>query len=131
MKNDHTTVSNIHQAVRFVEGMETFDSKAHLIRELDDDRFHGKKHIQAVLAYIDSNLAVQQLLIPLLRNVINEETMRPVNRRMRLRVLLGIYHCPNFLDTLDELDSASRLDESSAELLCRFLLEISKANVEV
>ena len=121
---------SLHDAHRFVEAMDTFAEKAELLSKLEDSRSYGAKRIHDVLSFIEDNGTIEDLLIRLLRNILNDETSRPLTKRLRNRVLMTIYTVPELLATLVELETTSVLEASSADVLCLFLLEISRAFVE-
>jgi hypothetical protein len=73
-------MSSMDVAVRFLKGMESFSSKVDLLSELTDNRNYGKKRIHNVLSFINSMDDVRTLLVPLLCNVMTEETNRTVYR---------------------------------------------------
>jgi len=81
MKDRNALVTSIHHGKRFIEGMETFKSKAELLAKLQDTREMGMK--RDVLSLINSVEHVETLFIPLLGHVMNEETQRPVYRTLR------------------------------------------------
>jgi AAA domain len=123
-------VSNFHMANRFVEAMNTYSDKMHLLQMLDNSREFGSARLREVLSYLDTIQSVESLLIPILRNILTNETARPLMRRLRNRILMTLFTIPDLLEVLVELDAPSNLTLSSANLLCNFLMEISLAFVE-
>lgn len=130
MKDKNATMSDKRQAKRFLEGMDTFDSKAELLQKLHDKRENGTKRIGDVLSFINSIHDVQTLLIPLLRHVMNEETGRPVYLTLRNKILLVIFSVPNLMETLLEHDAPRDLDHEAAQQLCSFLRAVAKSFLE-
>jgi len=88
-----------HQARRFLEGFDTPDSKAELLGKLEDRRDHGLRRIREVLSFVCSVEGVTTLLIPLLKNLLTDETARPMYVPLRNRVLISIYMVPTLLET--------------------------------
>lgn len=130
LRDETATMSNVHQAVRFVEGMNSFDSKSELLSELDDPRKNGTRRLREALSYSAGQNGTDTILMAILRNILNEETMRPLNRCVRNRILSIIYHTPGLLEDLTDSGCATSMQPTSAHLLCMFLLETSKAFVE-
>jgi hypothetical protein len=54
LKDKNATLSSVHQGQRFIEGMETFDSKAELLAKLQDTREMGMQRIHDVLSLTNS-----------------------------------------------------------------------------
>ena len=130
LKDESATMRNTSEAVRFLEGMDTFESKADLLGKLEDKRDNGPRRIREVLSFVNSVRDVQDLFIPLLNNLITDETARPMFVSLRNRVLAGIYFMPVFLDTLVQYKVAKELDQDSARTFCRFLVAVSEALIE-
>jgi hypothetical protein len=130
LKDPSASLSDIYQARRFLEGMETFDSKAELLAVLQDDRNCGMQRISDVLSFTNSVDDVRVLLIPLLGHVMNEETSRPVYQSLRDLVLLGIYNVPGLMSVLVAHKVVHDLDRASCVALCSFLRAIAKSFVE-
>jgi hypothetical protein len=125
-------MNNVHQAERFVEGMGTFESKADMLSKLDDNRFAGGRRLQDVVSFISSrDNSINTVLVPLLDHLINDETARPLNLKLRNRILMTLFNTPSFLDCLVSLSKSGFL--SSAATLTKigsFLLCLAKAFVE-
>lgn len=130
IKKEFAEFRGVDDAHRFIEAIETFKEKRELLDKLEDDRTFGAKRIQDVLSFIESNQTVEDLLIRLLRNILNDETSRPLTKRLRNRVLMNIYTVPGLFTALVELEVASLLPKTSADIFCHFLLELSAAFVE-
>lgn len=130
VRDENATVSTIHQATRFLEGMESFDCKADLLAQLQDSRYSGSKRIGDVLSFINSIDDTEKLLIPLLDHMMTEETSRPVYRSLRDKTLLTIYNVPGLMPLLEERGVASDLNAESANRLCMFLRSLAKAFLE-
>ena len=120
LRDENATVSGIHQATRFLEGMETFRSKAELLAQLQDTRNMGMQRIRDVLSFTNSIRDAQTLLVPLLGHNINDEMNRPVYRPLRDKILLAIYNVPGLMLVLEEHGVASDLDAESANRLFFF-----------
>jgi hypothetical protein len=130
LKDENATLVNENQASRFLEGMETFDSKSELLAKLEDNRDEGSRRIREVLALINSAEGVEKLLIRFLKQVITEETSRPLFVTLRNKVLMQVYTVPALLDTLVQHTVATSMHTESATCLCLFLVAISKAFIE-
>jgi hypothetical protein len=130
MKNKNASLTSVHQGIRFIEGMETFDSKAELLAKLQDTREMGMQRIRDVLSFTNSVRDVEALLISLLCQVMNEETKRPVYRPLRDKILMAIYAVPGLVHALVTHSVARHLEKSSASRLCSFLRALTKAFIE-
>jgi hypothetical protein len=130
VKDNEATISSIHQAKRFVEGMGTFDSKVDLLSKLDDNRDTGLQRIRDVLSFVNSTNDVETLLIPMLQHVMNDETARPLFRPLRDKILMAIFSVPGLMDALVRHSVASQMQAVSAHALSSFLLAIVKTFVE-
>jgi hypothetical protein len=130
LKDKNAQMRDVYQAKRFIEGMETFDSKAELLAKLQDDREEGMRRVRDLLSFINSIHDVETLFIPLLRLVMTEETSRPVYRPLRDKMLLAIYHTPGLWDALDGQNVAQELEDEEAKQLCSFLRALTKPYIE-
>jgi hypothetical protein len=130
LKDANATMVIERQATKFLDGFETFDSKAELLSKLDDNRDEGPRRIREVLSFINSVESVDYLLIRLLKHVITKETSRPLFARLRNKVLVNVYMVPALLETLVEYDVAILMTADSANYLCLFLVAISKTLME-
>lgn len=130
MRDKNASVSSIHQASRFLEGMETFNSKAELLAQLQDPRNMGMHRIREVLSFVNSIRDVITLLIPLLGHIMTAETSRPIYRPLRDKLLLAIYNVPGLMLALEAHGVACDLDTESATCLCSFLRSLTKAILE-
>jgi len=130
IKDQDAQVSNLHQATRFVEGMETFDSKMELLSKLEDPRNMGMQRIRDVLSWVNSLSDVEMLLVPMLQHIMDDETARPLYRPLRDKILMAIFTVPGLMDALVRYKVADELGTTAAEALCLFLLAIAKAFVE-
>lgn len=130
LKDEDAQVTNAFQAKRFVEGMETFESKVELLSKLEDTRNMGMQRIRDVLSWINSSDDVEMLLIPMLQQVMNDETARPLYRLLRNKILFAVFTVPGLMDALVGHQVAEKLGTESAEVLAVFLLAVAKAFVE-
>jgi hypothetical protein len=130
LKDKEATVSSIHQAKRFVEGMGTFDRKVDLLSQLEDTRYLGMQRIRDVLSFVNSTNDVETLLIPMLQQVMNDETVRPLFRPLRDKILMAIFSVFGLMDALVRHETAIQMQTVSAHALSSFLLAIVKAFVE-
>lgn len=131
IKDGDATMTTEHQARRFLEGFDTPDSKAELLGKLEDRRDHGLRRIREVLSFVCSVEGVTTLLIPLLKNLLTDETARPMYVPLRNRVLISIYMVPTLLETFIPLNVVRIMDAESAKYLALYLVAISSAFVEV
>eukprot|EP00980_Cylindrotheca_fusiformis_P004952 scaffold1051_cov119-Cylindrotheca_fusiformis.AAC.27 len=117
------------QALRFLEGMDDFESKSQLLRMMTDDRKHGAKRLGEIVSYLSSLQDFEELVVPLLRHGIDDPEMaKPLFRAIRGKYLHSVYLVPGFIDHLAlRNDIIEDLPVDSAELLCRFLLLLAKA----
>ena len=129
MKDSDAVMKDIRQAKRFLEGMETFDSKAELLAKLTDERELGMKRVQDLLSFTNSTEDVETLLIPLLGHALHEETSRPMFQPLRDRFLLAIYHIPDLLDVIDERNVVEELSQPAAKCFCSFLRVLTKPHI--
>ncbi|CAB9524123.1 NFX1-type zinc finger-containing protein 1 [Seminavis robusta] len=130
LKDENADMRDTYHARRFLEGMETFESKAELLSELDNPRNEGKRRLRDLLSFINSSEDVEELLIPLLGHVMNQETQRPVYRPLLNKMLLEIYHTPLLMHVIDENCVVEQLSGTSANQFCSFLRTITKAFME-
>jgi hypothetical protein len=130
LKDKTATLASVHQGKRFIEGMETFDSKAELLAKLQDTREMGMQRIHDVLSLTNSIRDVEALLIPLLCQIMNEETSRPLYRPLRDKILMAVYALPGLMQALVEYNVAQDLDKPSATVFCSFLRALTKAFIE-
>jgi hypothetical protein len=128
LNDEAATMRGRQQAIRFLEGMGDFSSKAKLLNLMTDQRKHGAKRLEEVLSFLNSEDDLEELLMPLLRHGINPETSKPLFRAIREKYLYSIYLVPGFIDFLAlREDIIKDTAVESAELLCKFLLLAAKA----
>ncbi|GAX15209.1 hypothetical protein FisN_12Lh085 [Fistulifera solaris] len=130
VKKETATFEGKTQVLRFIEGMESFSSKAELMDKIEDRRDHGMKRIREMLSYLNSIEDVDQILVRILRLFLDKELDKPMYLPKRNKILMAIYISPCLMETLVARDAASQLHQEAAEYLCLFLQEISKAFME-
>lgn len=130
VEDEAPTLSTVSQVYRFIEGMESFSSKAELLDKIEDRRSCGMKRIPEILGFLNSIRDVDQILIRMLRLLLDKELFKPMYLPKRNKVLMAIYIVPSLMETLAAKDAASLLSKESAGYLCLFLQEISKAFME-
>lgn len=132
MKDKDAELRNSFEAVRFVEGMATYECKAELLSVLDDERLLGSQRLRDVISLISSAHDVELILVPMLQILVNEETMRPLYQSLRNRILMILFRIPCFLDSLVDLGIANSCTCSLAasKTITCFLLCLTKAFVE-
>ena len=130
VKDKNAEMRSIHQAIRFLEGMDTYDSKAELLGVLQNNQDNGMARVRDMLSFINSAQDVETLLIGFLRHVFTEETSRPNYRPLRDNMLIAIYKVPVLLENLVARNVMNALSQSSAELLCSFLRAVTKPFIE-
>ena len=97
---------------------------------LDDDRDLGSLRIRDVLSMINSIEEVDTLLVPMLRNILNDETGRPLYRELRNRVLMTIFQVPAILESLVTMGVVNMASLSASRTICSFLLAPAKTFLE-
>jgi hypothetical protein len=130
LKDKSAVVRNKHDAVRFVDGMQTFEDKMELLSKLDDNRDLGRTRICECLSFIGSIDDVERLFIRLLGQVMTDETSRPMFVRLRNRILIQIFSVPMLMETLVALEAAAKLSTSSLRVLSSFLMAVSSSFIE-
>jgi hypothetical protein len=130
VKDGDATMDTVHQARRFLEGMESFESKAELLSKLEDRRDYGLRRIRDLLSFVDSVDDIKLLFVPLLKHFITDETARPMYVPLRNKVLMAIYMVPTLMDTLVENNVIELVDQESGKYLCKYLVAISRAFIE-
>lgn len=130
VKDENATMATLHQARRFLEGMDSFVSKSDLLAQLEDNRHCGLHRVREVLSFVQSLQDIEDLFIRLLQHIMTDETERPMFIGLRNKVLLAIFNVPGLLTTLVENQAAESLDTNSAKVLCSFLLATSSAYIE-
>ena len=98
LKDEDASMRSSMDARKFVQGMVSFDSTADLLGLLDDGRNFGSMRIKQVLTFIEEVHEVNEILIPILSCIVNEETNRPLYRRPRNRLIAIINGVPGILD---------------------------------
>lgn len=130
VKDDNANMNNLYQARRFLEGMDSFESKADLLAQLEDNRHCGLRRIRELLSFVESLQHVEEILIGLLKQIMTNETDRPMFKGLRNKVLLAVFSVPALMETLVQRQVVQQAEVESADLLCSFLLAISTAFVE-
>jgi AAA domain len=130
VKSPTSCIRNISEGKRFLECMKSFPSKAKLLSQLEDSRSYGLDRITDVLSFVNSVLDVREVLIPLLEQILNEETNRPLFRHVRNKVLVSVYNIPGLLQALVFNDVIKNLDSASAVKICSFLQALTETLIE-
>lgn len=130
LKDGDATMDSYHHAIRFLEGMDTFESKADLIFVLEDKRNHGLRRVRDVVSFINDIDDIDHLLVPLLQHIVNAETARPMYVPSRNRILMSIYMVKPLLEMMVEMEVVMHLSQNSASNICHYLVEITSAFVE-
>lgn len=130
LKDKSASMRDRLDAVRFLDGMETFQDKLELMAKLNDNREQGSTRIRECLAFIASIGDVEALFIRLLRALMTDETCRPMYVRLRNRILIEIFVVPMLMETLVELQAATVLPTPSLGYLCGFLVAVSSCFIE-
>lgn len=130
LRDKDATVRDIRRAKLFVDGMDTFESKAELLAQLADKRNHGMRRIRDVLSLTNSVADVETLLVPFLGQVMTPETNSPTYRPLRDKILYAIYDVPGLILQLHAHNVASDLSVTPANRLCGFLRALTKAFLE-
>ena len=130
IKDDSARIRNDFEAIRFLEGMQTYSNKSELIRILDDVRDHGATRIQEALSMIGGSDDVKRILIPMLGQIINDETAAPLYSPLRNRLLMVIYRTPVLMASLAQWEAVSHLTIQEAGIFCSFLVALANTFVE-
>ena len=130
LRDSDAEMSRRHQALRFLEGMDTFDSKSQLLSMMMDDRNCGLQCVENLVGFLSSVQDVEDVLVPLLQHGINKDMNKPFYRELRDRYLSMIFRVPMLLSFLNRNDVTAELGSASAEIVGTFLLCIAKALVE-
>lgn len=130
IKDETATLVDERDASQFLSGMEAHESKFELCTKLTDIGGQGPRRLREVLELVGSVAAVEQILIRLLRTIINEETNKPLYSKVQSRVLRQIYFVQNLMGMLVELEAVTMLSRTSAEVLCSFVTKVTVDLVE-
>jgi hypothetical protein len=113
-----------------VEAMDEFPSKRELLDKLEDSHSFGAACVHDILLFIEDSDTLEDLLIYLLRNILNDEMSQPLTKCLGNHVLVNIYTVPGLLMGLVDMDGVSMLRILSANTFCQFLIELSLAFVK-
>jgi hypothetical protein len=130
LKDPVASMRNRNDAVRFLDGMATFQDRMELLTKLDDNRDQGRTRIRECLCFIGTIDDVDALFIRLLREVMTDETGRPLYVRLRNKILIHVFSVPMLMETLVELEAATALPPPSLKYLCDFLVAVSSCFIE-
>ena len=130
IKDERATLENKRQVYRFIDGMESYESKAELLGILDDKRNLGSKRIRQALSMMDKGDDVDTILRPILLNVNNEETGRPLYKPLRNRILNTIYTVPGLLSYLVQFATCPSSSTDTLRVICSFLEIMAMVLVE-
>ena len=121
VKDENATLDNKHAVYLFIDGMDSYDSKADLLAVLDDNRNCGELRIKQALSMMEAPEDVNTILVPILRNAINSETGRLLTKMMRNRILTIIYFVPGLVSFLIDFVRLERNPITSLQVICSFL----------
>jgi len=116
----------------FLQGMDLFDSKPELLLLLTDSRNCGEARLRECLSMITGPESADSIVAPILSNIINPGTLRPLHKARRKMAVVMIYNVPGLIQFLAE-DWAKCINLSSNEtvcIICQFLIEASLSLVE-
>lgn len=133
VKDGTATMSSLKDARRFIEGINTFPTKALVLSELDDSRMFGRQRIQEALSFVSDcpGESTHYVLFPTLEFILDEECSRPTNKCLRNRFMMVIFKTPGLIETLGNLCIHPRVSVEDLEVVCRFVQCISKLFSEV
>lgn len=116
----------------FLEGMRLFDSKAEVVSLLADDRNCGLKRIRDCLSFLNYHEDVNSILVPLLENIINPETGRPLYKVPRDKVVRAIFFIPGLVEFLASTWVACihQSNQVIIESIAEFLLVATMSSIE-
>jgi hypothetical protein len=121
VKDESATMDNKNSVFLFIDGMDSYESKAELLAVLDDNRNCGGKRLKQALSMIGSVEDVNTILVPILLNVINPENGRPLYKMLRNRILTIIYSVPGLIMSLIDFVSLEQNSMKSLQIICSFL----------
>ena len=121
LKDDNAQIRNKSDASRFVAGMVSFSSKADMLNFLDDNRYHGRKRLQEVIKFIEREEDVNDILVPMISCIMDDEISRPLYKRARIRIIAAIYNVQGLLSLLSEPDILDNLPPHSLRVICTLL----------
>ena len=120
LKDGNASMRSSMDAARFVQGMVSFQS-TELLGLLDDDRNFGSERIKEVLTFLEGIHEVNEILIPILSCIVNDETNRPLYKRPRNRLVAIINGVPGLYSLLNESDVLAAMPLYSAKVIVNFL----------
>jgi hypothetical protein len=121
VKDENAVMRSRVDALKFTEGMMSFESKAELLLLLDDERYCGPLRLKEALSFLYGADDVDKILIPILSCIINKETDRPLYKRPRNRMISTINSIPGIYSILSEDDVLESLKSQSAAVLIAYL----------
>lgn len=121
LKDENAVMRSKVDALKFIEGMVSIESKAELLLLLDDERYCGPTRLKEALMFMDVSNDVDKMLIPILRCLVNRETNRPLYKRPRNRMISTINSIPGIYSILNEPDVLDSLTLQSPEVLVTYL----------
>jgi hypothetical protein len=116
----------------FLQGMDLFDSKPELLLMLTDNRNSGETRLRECLSMITGPESADSLVAPILSNIMNDETSRPLHKARRKMAVIMVYNAPGLIQFL-AADWATCIDSSSDKtvlVICQFLIEASLTLIE-
>jgi len=133
VRDGTATMSSLKDARRFIEGINTFPTKALVLSELDDSRMFGRQRIQEALSFVSDSPgeSTDYVLFPTLNFILDEECSRPTNKCLRNRFMMAIFKTPGLIETLGNLCIHPHVSVEDLEVMCRFVQCISKLFSEV
>lgn len=116
----------------FLQGMRLFDSKAELVSLLADDRNCGLMRIRDCLSFLSDDRDVDGILVPLLSNIINAETGRPLYKVSRDKLVREIFFIPGLIEFLASTWAVciNQSTEQTIESIAEFLLVATMSSIE-
>lgn len=130
LKDENAQMRNKFEAGRFVEGMQSFSSKAEMLTHLDDNRYYGPTRLQEALAFIEDVNSINEILVPMILCIVDNEISRPLYKKARIRVIASIHNVPGLMSFLSESDIVEMLPPNSADIICSLLELIVMTLVE-
>jgi hypothetical protein len=121
LKDENAEMRSKFEAGRFIEGMVSFASKAELLGLLDDNRYYGSDRLKEALAFIEDNREIDEILVPMVMCLVDEEINRPLYKKARIRIVATIYSVPGLFSHLTEPDILEMLSPHSAQIICSLL----------
>ena len=82
-----------------------------------------QRRVREAMKEIENCLHVETILIPIISCIINNETNRPVYKRVRNIIIAAIHGIPGLYDILIEIGAVEYLSSTFSQILCSYFAE--------